>query len=220
MDAGPRIDGYRWRGGCEAMLRWGPDAVPTVVVALPLFEEANRTRATLTATLRSLATRGIAGALPDLPGTGDSLVATVDARLADWREAFAAAVGSLRVPVHIVAIRGGALIVGDAEAASRWFLAPQEGAAAVRELHRVRALGDDGSVAGNIVGDELLAALADAVVEQAAPSRTVRLAADRRPADATLAFAPPWRRAEPERDTELAQALADDVAGWMATCGG
>ena len=42
------------------MLRFGPDTGPVVVVALPLFEEANRTRAFAVSILRALAARGIA----------------------------------------------------------------------------------------------------------------------------------------------------------------
>lgn len=41
------------------MLRFGPAAGPVVVVALPLFEEANRTRAFAVAILRALAERGV-----------------------------------------------------------------------------------------------------------------------------------------------------------------
>ncbi|MEG8052367.1 hypothetical protein QP185_02180 [Sphingomonas aerolata] len=53
------------------MLRFGPDAGPRVIAVLPLFEEANRTRAFLVETLRALAGRGIGSILPDLPGTGE-----------------------------------------------------------------------------------------------------------------------------------------------------
>jgi hypothetical protein len=41
MTAGLRIDRYRWSGGEEAVLRFGPDDGPVVVVTAPLFEEAN-----------------------------------------------------------------------------------------------------------------------------------------------------------------------------------
>ena len=90
---GPRFDRYDWAGGREAMLRFGPDAGPRVVAVLPLFEEANRTRAFLVAMLRALAGHGIGSILPDLPGTGESVVETRDLRLADLRQAFAALVG-------------------------------------------------------------------------------------------------------------------------------
>ena len=69
----------------------GPDTGPVAVVALPLFEEANRTRAFAVTICRALAKRGVASVLPDLPGQGESLVPTEAARLPDWRSAFAAA---------------------------------------------------------------------------------------------------------------------------------
>ena len=53
----PRIDSYAWSGGREAMLRWGPDGGPVVIAALPLLEEANRTRAFVVTILRALAKR-------------------------------------------------------------------------------------------------------------------------------------------------------------------
>ena len=80
------------------MLRFGPDTGPVVVVALPLFEEANRTRAFAVTILRALAERGIAGALPDLPGQGESLLPTHETDLAKLRTGFAAAVASLTGP--------------------------------------------------------------------------------------------------------------------------
>lgn len=219
VDAGPRISSYRWAGGREALLRWGPDHGPTVIVALPLFEEANRTRATITALLQALAARGIGGALPDLPGTGDSSTDTSAARLGDWQAAFVAAAASLAPPIHALAVRGGALVIAGANVASTWLLSPQTGASAVRELTRVRALGDDGLFAGNDLHPDLLAALGSAEPPSARQLRVVRLAGDPRPADKTLAFAPPWRAAEPHRDMTLAGALADDVAQWVAACG-
>ncbi len=218
---GPRFDRYDWAGGREAMLRFGPDAGPRVVAVLPLFEEANRTRAFLVAMLRALAGRGIGGILPDLPGTGESLVETRDLRLPDLRQAFAALVGMLDVPVYAVTIRSGALVDCDAHLAGRWQLAPQSGGDLLRDLSRIRAastMPDEDGYAGNSLSEALLADLRDAVPYDA--SRTVRLESDPRPADARYPGAPLWRRSEPGSDATLAQALAADVAGWIATCGG
>src|SRR6187551_1263766 len=69
-------DQYDWPGGREAMLRFGPATGPVVIAVMPLFEEANRTRAFMVALLRALAERGVASVLPDLPGTGESLIET------------------------------------------------------------------------------------------------------------------------------------------------
>ena len=218
---GPRFDRYDWAGGREAMLRFGPDAGPLVVAVLPLFEEANRTRAFLVEMLRALARRGIGSILPDLPGTDESVVETRDLRLPDLRQAFAALVGSLDAPVYAVTIRSGALIDCDAHLAGRWRLAPQAGDDLLRDLNRIRAAStkpDAEGYAGNCLSEALLADLRDAVPYD--PSRTVRLESDPRPADARYPGAPLWRRSEPGSDATLAQALAADVAGWIATCGG
>src|ERR1700741_3511005 len=73
-ESGRVIDHYDWAGGREAMLRFGPDTGPVVIAVIPLFEEANRTRAFIVTILRALAGLGIASAVPDLPGTGESLM--------------------------------------------------------------------------------------------------------------------------------------------------
>ena len=230
------IDHYAWRGGREAMLRFGPDTGPVVIAAMPLFEEANRTRAFMVRLLRLLGGRGIGGALPDLPGQGESLIDTAAASLDDWRAAFAAAAAVLPTPVHVVALRGGALVDSAAAVASRWHGAPLAGDALVRDLLRTRAMSgeraseldlgdpaDDGpplTLAGNRVSRAMLRALhvAERVVD--GPARTVRLASDPAVADRRIDAAPLWRRAEPGDDPVLAAMLADDIAAWIATCAG
>ena len=214
-----RIERYDWAGGSEAMLRFGPAGDPMVIAALPLFEEANRTRAALVDVLRRLAGMGIGGALPDLPGAGESVVPTSDARLSDWRAAFAAAAATLGRPA-VVAWRGGALVDTEAPAASRWHLSPVDGAQAVRELQRVRTAGGGGDYAGNVITDAMIDDLASAAPASGPPIRTVRLASDPRPADRHLAGAPLWRAAEPGTDDALQQAVAEDIAAWIAACAG
>ena len=228
----PRISHYEWSGGREAMLRFGPDHGPTVIAALPLFEEANRTRAAMVDVLRRLAARGIAGALPDLPGTGESLVETADATLADWRGAFAAAAATLPGPVHVVAWRGGAVVDAEAVLTSRWWLAPLDGAGVMRDLRRAQAVSDNRHLfAGNALSAELIADLEAARISDPArpelartgeavrvPLRTLRLDTDPRPADAHIAGRPLWRAAEPGTDAALQAALADDIAAWIVTC--
>lgn len=224
------IDDYAWRGGREAMLRFGPTGAPVVIAAGALFEEANRTRALLAAVLRGLAGRGVASVLPDLPGSGDSLVATEAARLADWREAYAAAAAAAGAGFS-VALRGGALV--DGAVGRRWRLAPVDGAALVRDMTRARiaAAKESGGrfdpatlappgpaveLAGNRVARALIAELAQAVPTGAA--RVVRLAGDAAPADRRVDGAALWRRAEPGMDAALAAALADDIANWVHAC--
>jgi len=220
------IDHYDWAGGREAMIRLGPADRPVVIVALPLFEEANRTRTFVVTMMRALAERGIASVLPDLPGTGESAVATVDATLEGWRSAFAAAALAAGAQ-YGVAIRSGALIDRSADLDGRWHFAPQPGATLVRELDRVRqaAGGDSGAsadsvveIAGNRLPRDLLGEIGAA--RPAEGARTLRLASDAQPADRKIEAAPLWRRAEPDNDPPLAQTLANDIAEWIARCEG
>jgi hypothetical protein len=229
------IDHYDWAGGREAMIRFGPATGPVVVAVLPLFEEANRTRTFVSGVLRRLAERDIAGALPDLPGQGESLVPTENAMLRGWRSALASAASAAagKRPVHILSCRGGALLDHDVEAVSRWQLAPAKGEALVRELLRTSAAAgarieidldnynDEGSavtIAGNRLSRILLRDLnaADCVREGAV--RVVRLETDPAVADRKVAGAPLWRQSEPGDDRALADLLADDIADWIARC--
>lgn len=212
---GPRIVHYDWAGGREMMLCFGPDSGPRVMAALPLFEEGNRTRAAFVDVLRQVAARGIGAALADLPGTGESLVETKDATLQAWKEAFAAACRHVNSPVHICAWRSGALVDGEADAASRWYLSPQTGEALVRELTRVREWAGSADVAGNILSSEMLAALASAKLVKSGLLRVVRLASDAKAADGKLAGRALWRGNEPSTDAALQGLVADDLCAWI-----
>lgn len=214
-NAGLRIDHYNWAGGREAMLRVGPDGAPVVVAALPLFEEGNRTRAAVVDVLRRLAAQGIAGALPDLPGTGESLVATCDATVAMWRDSFAAACAALAGRVHVMGWRGGALVDGDADVASRWYLAPMSGTSVVRELERLRRAGGGADFGGNALSAAMLDGLAGGEPATAGTLRVVRLESDPKAADRKIAGVPLWRGSEPEVDAALQAAVAADVAAWV-----
>lgn len=215
------------------MLRFGPSAGPVVVAALPLFEEANRTRAFTVTILRALAQRGIASALPDLPGQGESLMPTQQTTLAILREAFAAAADGM-APVFSFAIRSGALLDAHAGLTGRYHLSPITGADLRRELVRTRQASaresgrpfdpaelDTASapveLAGNLIGAALLHELADAVPQTRA-TRTVRLETEAKPADVKLPGNPLWRRAEPDNDPAFAERIADDIAAWIAAC--
>lgn len=227
MTAPLRVDRYDWRGGREAMLRFGRDDGPIVVVALPLWEEANRTRALAAAMLRRLADRGIGGVLPDWPGTGDSLVATADLRLPDLCAAHRALLDGLGAErCHAVGIRSGALIDGGGAVASRWHLAPSTGPELLRDLGRLHAaaggtapLAGPATVAGNRISAAMLADLAAPPPSaDRVPLRTIRLAHDPRPADRHYPGSALWRRAEPGNDAVLAGLLATDIADWIAAC--
>ncbi|MFC3580981.1 alpha/beta hydrolase family protein [Sphingomonas hylomeconis] len=227
---------YRWSGGSEAMLRFGPTTGPVVIAAMPLFEEANRTRSFIVAILRALAERGIGSALPDLPGTGDSLTETEHATLSNWQEAFSGCAMTLgRDRIHAFGVRGGTLLDATAAIASRYHFAPIDGNAVVRDLLRTRlaAAKEDGvpadagtiappgppiTLAGNRISRQLLADLTVAAPSTVGPCRIARLDSDGRPGDVKFPGAPLWRRAEPGNDPALAVLIADDIAASIATC--
>jgi hypothetical protein len=137
------IDSYTWPGGSEAMLRFGPDHSPVVVVALPLFEEANRTRAFAVTILRLLAQRGIGGALPDMPGQGESLAPLETLTILTMQHAFehaVAAAGAGGRHCYTIGIRSGAMLDALSLVYGRWHLAPQDGPDLLRELARIKGI--------------------------------------------------------------------------------
>jgi hypothetical protein len=223
------IESYAWRGGREAMVRFGPAGAPLVLVLPPLFEEANRTRHFLVEVMRGLAVQGIASILPDLPGMNDSPVATVEARLADWQEGIAA----LPAPVATVSLRGGALLDGFAACSLHWRLSPETGARLLRDMIRATAMTsgikagelEDAArtqptaLAGNVIHADLFSALEGAIPAITGTIRLVRLEDEAGDADARLSGTPLWRRAEPDHDPLLAAAVVTDIAQWMTTCG-
>jgi hypothetical protein len=223
------IETYAWRGGREAILRFGPEGAPLVLVLPPLFEEANRTRHFLVEVMRGLATQGIASMLPDLPGTNDSPVTTVDARLENWQEAIAA----LPVPIASVSLRGGALLDGFAATDLHWRLSPETGARLLRDMVRATAMTADvkagelevaaraqpTALAGNLIHPDLFSALEAAIPAATGTIRTMRLEDEAGEADARLSGTPLWRRAEPDHDPALAAAIVADITEWMTSCG-
>ncbi|MFD1036102.1 hypothetical protein ACFQ15_15820 [Sphingomonas hankookensis] len=218
------IDRYDWPGGHEALWRFGPDTGPVVLLLLPPFEEANRTRTFAVGLLRALADRDVAGMLPDLPGQGESPLATDTVTLADWRVAVTALVDATDRPVVTATIRAGALFDTDAAVAGRWHLAPQSGDRLVRELTRIAGGIDRDApvveIAGNRIAATMIVDLATATPSADHPSRIVRLGTDPDHADLRIDAAPLWRRAEPGDDPALAALLADDLAAWSRACVG
>lgn len=242
------IDHYDWAGGREAILRFGPADGPVVVAALPLFEEANRTRAFVVTILRRLAGLGIASALPDLPGQGESLVPLESLSFLRIQEGFEGAVDHILAegrPVYAAGIRSGALLDALALASGRWHLSPIDGPHLLRELTRIKqaelgqgrrleghwwfgdAFEEDAPVpiAGNLLSPDLLTDLTVKTPfskEDAPelPHRTIRLESDPGTADLKIAGTPLWRRAEPDNDSDLAALLAEDIAAWVRACEG
>lgn len=218
------IDRYDWPGGHEALWRFGPDTGPVVLMLLPPFEEANRTRTFAVGMLRALAERGMASILPDLPGQGESLLPTEATTLGDCRAAVTALVAATDRPVIGASIRAGALFDIDADLAGRWQLAPQTGAALIRELGRIAGRIDRGAttieVAGNRIATTLLGELDTALPSDAHPRRVVRLGTDPADADLRIDAAPLWRRSEPGDDPVLVEQLAEDLTAWSRACVG
>lgn len=221
------------------MLRFGPEGGPVVMLALPLFEEANRCRAFGVSILRALSALGVGGVLPDVPGHGDSLTALATTTLLRQREAIEKIVDDLGAAgraSYAVGIRSGALLDTLALVSGRWHLAPQEGGDLVRELLRLAkaggavrrdadlnalmGAGEPTAIGGNLISGEMIADLQCAEVyhQPGVPRRTVRLETDAAAADRHVPGPPLWRRAEPDNDLALARTLATDIADWIADC--
>lgn len=220
----------------EHILRIDPAGAPraTILIAAPLFEEANRTRRTLVLAMRALAAQGFAALLPDLPGQNESPVALDTVDLARWQSSLAEMADSLDGPVIIAALRGGALFDHRAKAAASWRLAPASGASLLRTLLRARVSADREAgttssldslqqmaktealfLAGNRLSPAMIEQLGTAEPQPVTPLRSVSLGTG---PDA-IPGTPLWLRAEPGEDAAMAHAIADDIGAWSATCG-
>jgi hypothetical protein len=210
------IEPYDWAGGREAMVRFGPGSGPVVIAALPLFEEANRMRGFAATILRTLAeNHGIAGVLPELPGTGESLIPSERIAISDLRAGFGAAARTAGGRAYSMALRSGALLDGSVVIRRRWHFAPQPGDALLRALRRIHRTGDAPGYGGHRLPDTFLDELPDCHVE---PARTLRLEGDTRPADRLVPGRALWREPTPDNDLALATLLADDLAAWVRMC--
>jgi hypothetical protein len=211
---------FRSAGREEWLMRIGRPQAPAILFVPPLFEEMNRTRALIAATMRAAAKKGHCCWLLDLSGTGESERELAAVAWDDWRHDVAAAAAHVseksRKPL-IASLRGGALLDDGAEARGWWRFAPAEGAAVARDMVR-SGLAGGVEWAGYAPSDTLKAALEAARPATAAPLRTVRLAADRAGADAKVEGPALWRRSEPGSSPALAEALAADLAKWSRLC--
>jgi alpha-beta hydrolase superfamily lysophospholipase len=202
-------------------MRIGAEDAPAILFVPPLFEEMNRTRALMAATMRRLAQLGFGCWLPDLSGTGESERDLGDVAWSDWRHdvtAAAAYVAEKAGKPLIAGLRGGVLLDDEAEARGRWRFAPVDGLALQRDMVRAGLAGVEW--AGYAPGDGLKAGLAGATAAEVSPLRTVRLATDAQPADLKLDGPALWRRSEPGTSEMLAEALAADLAEWSRACAG
>jgi hypothetical protein len=211
-------DRYSWAGGEELILRLGRNHPQQILILEPLFEEKNRTRRLIVDMMRALDGLGIGTALPDLPGTGESLRSIETVSFEMWRHAVTAAATEVR-PVVIASLRGGALLDPFGAAKGFWRFAPEIGTRIVRDMERTRAAGGhDGLLAGHKLAPDFVEALRKAELSAHSKLRTVRLESDVAAADTKLEGSPLWRRAEPGEDAVLAMALAHDLAEWAKIC--
>jgi alpha-beta hydrolase superfamily lysophospholipase len=204
----------------EWMMRIGATNGAPILFIPPLFEEMNRTRALLAATMRALAARGHGCWLPDLTGTGESERALGDVQWESWRHDVSAASTFIeresKLPPLVASLRGGTLIDDAAAAIGWWRLAPVTGASLARDMVRAGLAGVEW--AGYAPSAELRGRLEDAAPVDQAPLRTARLASDAGAADVKLPGPALWRRSEPGNSAELVDAAAADIADWYATC--
>ena len=208
---------YRWPRGEELWVRHGVGHPQQILILEPLFEEKNRTRRLIADIMRGLDGLQIGSTLPDLPGTGESLIDIADVRLDDWRSALSAAADLIN-PTTTVSFRGGALF--DDHAPSAWRFAPETGARIVRDLKRSQ-LASAAAVplyAGHALSDTFLAELDLLAPPSRDNLRIVRLESDAAEADTKVVGTPLWRRAEPGDDAALANAIVADIASWMSQC--
>ena len=208
---------YPTGGGEELILRFGASYATQVVLIESLFEERNFLRRIAVQVGRALQSYDIGCSIPDIPGTGESLIDMADVTFPGWQHAVADAARFVEkkngtLP-FIAALRGGALIDHTASAKAWWRFAPATGAELLRPMRqarRIRGAADQQDHAGYRLNEAMVAAL-DAAMPQS-PTGPLRQTPVRPDGIA------PWRLAEPGDDQALANALADDLAQWIATC--
>lgn len=220
-EGGLAFETYPGKAGPEWMMRIGAADASAILFVPPLFEEMNRTRALIADVMRRLVALGHGCWLPDLSGTGESLRSLGDVQWSDWRHDVTSAcsyVAEKAANVLVASLRGGALLDDAAEARRWWRFAPADGAALTRDMVRARLAGVEW--AGYAPSAELKADLAAAAPVPVASLRTVRLATDRAEADHRVEGPALWRRSEPGRSAELAEAIAADLHAWSRACAG
>ncbi|PXW79340.1 hypothetical protein C7451_101405 [Blastomonas natatoria] len=228
------IRAYRFDGNDELCLCHGPEGGPALLILPPLFDEANRVRHLLVEAARALADHGIASLLPDLPGCNESLVPLDRASISLWQAALIACAEQLGPISHVAAIRGGALLDGALGDLPRWRLAPVKGGQLLRTMLRARIASDREAgissssetlmeaarnqgieLAGNNLSPSMIRELDSAAPSEGSAVRLARFADDPLDAEARIAGAPLWLRAEPAHDPAMAASIAADLARWV-----
>jgi hypothetical protein len=224
-DAVAQVARLEVRGREEYLRICGSGRGTAILLIPPLFGEMNRCRRLLSDVMIDLAALGRGSALPDLPGTAESLTAMATVTLDDWRAMIAGSAALLRaatgLPPILAAFRGGAVLDDAADAVGRWRLMPVDGATILRDLARAqRMTAAPASAPPGFAGIPLDPALARPLAS-AVPlgqARVARLDEDPKAADARIAGSPLWRRAEPGRDRTMAAQIAEDIDRMAQTC--
>jgi hypothetical protein len=207
----------------EHCLCLGPlDAARRIIILPPLFDEMNRMRRTLVQAMRSLAERGIASCLPDLPGCNDSLSPLDMQSIESWCAAVLSASQAFGA-THVFSMRGGCLL-DDAARLPAIRLAPIKGASLIKTLVRAQIASDkeagitstSDALAQKVLSGSVhlsgytLSAQLWSDLESAVPAgQTVQeIALD------TIAGSALWLRAEPDYSADMAAALARVLDEW------
>jgi hypothetical protein len=227
----PEYRTYHIAGHDEHVLCFGVGAARQILIVPPLFDEMNRVRRMLAQAMRDLASCSVGSMLVDLPGCNESSADLALQSMTSWAEAVGAAASQLGA-THIASLRGGALVDHGATTLPHWRLAQAKGSSLLKTMLRTRIAGDKEAgqvtseaellaaaqagpieLAGNRLGRDMIASLANATPQPVPLLTEPQLGSD-------IAGSPLWLRAEPQDDAAMSAAIAADLDGWSAACGG
>lgn len=227
---------YTLAGHDERCLIAPADGPNIVLFVPPLFDEANKMRHAMVQTMGALARNyAVSAILPDLPGTLESQRPLSEICLTDWQTALSDIIAQHGGVTHIAAFRAGCDIICNIDNLPQWHLAPANGWRQIRILaraqlasereagHTPRSLTDitDDLLqnGAHLVGYNISAKMAAALEAAAKPASAhqVQLIGDEKPADSHIIGSPLWLRNEPSHDENLAQAIAENIARWIAS---
>lgn len=196
-----------------------------LLIVPALFDEANRMRRFTVEVIRRLDGAGIDCFLPDLPGTNESLQHLVHQSADDWQDAMTSASRHFGA-THVLGIRGGCLFTP--AGLPGWHYAAVKGTNLLRQMIRARilaareagreeqrdalmamALTDGIELAGYSMGSELVAGLQG--LQPGNGSEILDIEQE------MIGGSGLWLRAEPDENSDQADALAAVVAIGMGS---
>lgn len=202
----------------------------------PLFDEANKMRHVMVQTMRALTqNHAVSAILPDLPGTLESQRPLAEISLSDWQTSLLDIMAQHGAVTHIAAVRAGCDIIPNIDDLPQWHLAPANGWRQIRTLARAQLAGereaghtprslkdvtDDLLQNGaHLAGYNISAKMAAGLEAGAKPvsAHQVQLIGDDKPADSRINGSPLWLRNEPSHDENMARAMAENIARWIAS---